>query len=145
MSKYGIGVLLFVVCSFGQRRVDPKNLYHRIICVTPLIGSGSANDPVRPKYAPWPLPVQQSPALPAAGTAPRQPSGILAYYYLPSDDGRLAIVEFVARSRTAFQPIVNDATIQVFEKGRVSRFSIEAALQKYRKNFSLDQFGMVMP
>jgi hypothetical protein len=70
---------------------------------------------------------------------------IIAFSYVPSDDGRFAIVEFVARTRSAFQPILNDPTIQTFEKGSVSNTVIETALRKYRKSFSLEQFGTVMP
>ena len=71
--------------------------------------------------------------------------GIIAFSYVLSDDGQSAIVEFVARSRSAFQPIFNDSSIQTFEEGVVTKAAIQAALQKYRKNFSLNQFGTVMP
>jgi hypothetical protein len=83
--------------------------------------------------APVPNPVTQS------------QGSIIAFSFVLSDDGQSAIVEFVAKSRSAFTPIFNDSSIQTFEKGTVSKATIEAALQKYRKNFSLDQFGMVMP
>ncbi len=137
-------LLLLTAAAFPQRRVDPKNIYHRIVCVTPLTGSGTATDPVRPKYAPWPLPVQQDQA-PTTRPMPNPQAGIIAFSYVPSDDGRFAIVEFVARSRSAFQPIFNDPTIQVFERGIVNKTVIEAAVQKFRKNFNLEQFGTVMP
>jgi len=77
--------------------------------------------------------------------ATQNQTGIIAFSYLPSDDGQHAIVEFVARSRAAFQPIFADSTIPTFEKGQVSKSVIEKALQKYRKSFNLDQFGTVMP
>jgi len=64
---------------------------------------------------------------------------------VPSDDGRYAIAEFVAYNRSAFQAIFNDKSITVFEKGSATKAAIEAALQQYRKSFSLDQFGTVMP
>ena len=147
MSRYITALLLSaVIAANAQRRVDPKNLYHRIICVTPLTGSGTAGDPLRPKYAPWPLtapanvPTNQ-PMTPAVANQ----TGIIAFSFVPSDDGRLAIVEFVARARAAFDPIFKDASIPVFEKGRVTNAVIETALRKYRKDFSLEQFGMVTP
>ena len=146
MIRYVCCLLLATTLLPAQRRVDPKNIYHRIICVTPLTGSGTAADPVRPKYAPWPLPVQASFTAKAAPTpGPRKQVSIIAFSYVPSDDGRFAIVEFVARTRSAFQPILNDPTIQTFEKGSVSNTVIETALRKYRKSFSLEQFGTVMP
>ena len=137
-------LLLLTAAGFPQRRVDPKNTYHRVICVVPLTGSGTAADPTRPKYAPWPLPVQQIQST-TTQPMPDPPAGIIAFSYVPSDDGRLAIVEFVARARSAFQPIFNDSTIQVFEKGIASKTTIEAALQRYRKDFNLEKFGTVMP
>jgi hypothetical protein len=101
-----------------------------MICVTPLTGNGTAADPVRPKYAPWPLPVQASFTAKAPTPGPLKQASIIAFSYVPSDDGRFAIVEFVARARSAFQSILNDPTIQTFEKGSVSNTVIETALRK---------------
>jgi hypothetical protein len=139
--------MMVAAAVFAQQRpVDPKNIYHRLIAITPLVGSGSALDPTRPKYAPWPLPAPtMSTATPITPAMLQQQAGIIAFSYLPSDDGQFAIVEFVARSRAAFQPIFADSTIPTFEKGQVSKSVIETALQKYRKGFSLDTFGTVMP
>jgi hypothetical protein len=139
-----IGLLMLAGIVCAQHSVDPKNLYHRIICVTPLTGSGTATDPVRPKYAPWPMPVPQ--VTTATLAAAIQPQGdIIAFSYVLSDDGKSAIVEFVARSRAAFSPILADSSIQTFEKGVVNNSAIEAAMQKYRKAFTLEHFGTVMP
>ena len=138
------GLLVLASLAIAQHPVDLKNLYHRVICVTPLTGSGIATDPVRPKYAPWPLPVAQM-GTPVPNPAMQTQGGIIAFSYVLSDDGQSAIVEFVARSRSAFQAIFNDSSIQTFEEGTVSKAAIETALQKYRKNFNLDQFGTVMP
>jgi len=138
----GLLMLAGVVCA--QHSVDPKNLYHRIVCVTPLTGSGTATDPVRPKYAPWPLPVPEV-GTPAPTPAMQTQGGITAFSYVLSDDGQHAIVEFVARNRSAFTAIFNDSSVQTFEKGQVTKTAIETAIQKYRKNFSLDQFGTLMP
>ena len=72
-------------------------------------------------------------------------SGILAYYHEPSDDGRFALVEYVAYNRSALQAILNDTSITVFIKGVASKSTIETALKQYRKDFDLDKFGVVMP
>jgi hypothetical protein len=135
-------LLILTAASVAQRRVDPKYIYHRVICVTPLTGAGSATDPFRPKYAPWPMPSQTPVAL---TPAKQRQTGIIAFSFVPSDDGRLAIAEFVAFDRSAFQPIFNDASITVFERGRVSNAVIQTALQKHRKDFNLERFGTVMP
>ena len=136
-------LLLLTAAAFPQRQVDRKNIYERVICVTPFDGNGTAADPRRPKYTPWPL------SAPDARTritpAGEKQAGIIAFSYVPSDDGRFAIVEFVARHRAAFQAILNDPSVTTFERGSTSKAVIEAALQKYRKSFNLDQFGTVMP
>jgi hypothetical protein len=125
----GVLALALVVCA--QRRVDPRNTYHRIICVVPLEGSGTSADPTRPKYAPWPV--------------SQDPAGIIGFYFEPTDDGKSAVVEFIAQNRAALQTVLNDKTIQAFEKGMASQATIDAAIQPFRKDFSLETFGMVMP
>lgn len=125
------GVLAFVCLLSGQRRVDPRNLYNRVICVVPIVGAGTSDDPKRPRYAPWP--------------SSQDPNGILAYYWVPSDDGKSAVVEFIARNRGAFTQLLNDKTITLFEEGRTPKENIEAALKLVRKTFSFETNRMVMP
>ena len=121
--------LTLVVCA--QRRVDPRNAFNRVIAVVPLIGSGTAADPKRPEYAPWPV--------------NQDPNGIIGFIYEPTDNGKSAVVEFVAQNRAAFAAILADKTIQVFQKGSASKASIESAIKQVRGDFTLDSFGMVMP
>jgi hypothetical protein len=92
-----IGVLALAPVVCAQRRVDPRNTYHRVICVVPLVGSGTAADPTRPQYAPWP--------------ASHDPTGIIGFYFETTDNGKSAVVEFVAQNRAALQTILNDKTI----------------------------------
>ena len=125
----GLLMLSGVVCA--QHSVDPRNTYHRVICVVPMIGSGTVADPHRPKYAPVP------------GSASQD--GIVGFTEVPTDDGKSAIVEFVARKRSALLPILADTTITAYEKGSQSASAIETALQKLKKGFSLVQFEVVMP
>jgi hypothetical protein len=116
---------------FAQRRVDPRNTYNRVIAIVPLTGAGTPSDPKRPKYAPWP--------------ATQDPNGILAFVFEPTDDGKSAVVEFVAQNRAAFASLLADKTIQIYRKGEASKPAIEAAIKQVRKDFTLDTFGMVMP
>jgi hypothetical protein len=125
----GLLALTAVVCA--QRRVDPRNTYTRVICVVPFTGKGTPADPKRPAYAPWP--------------PSRDVNGIVAFYYLPTDDGQSAVVEFAARSRAAFQSLLNDSTITVFELGQTKRSDVETAIRKSRRDFDLEKFGLVMP
>jgi hypothetical protein len=126
-----IALLALASVVSAQRRVDPRNTYSRVIAVVGFVGTGTSSDPRRPQYAPWP--------------PSQDPSGIIAFSYIPSDDGKFALVELVARDRAAFQPLFNDKTITVFEKGRANKSQIESTLKLYRKDFSLDTFGTVMP
>jgi hypothetical protein len=132
MAKHLIVLLLGLTCFVhAQRRVDPKNAYVRVIGVVAMAGKGTADDPRRPQYAAWP--------------PSQDPNGIIGFFFQPSDDGKYAVVEFVARSRAAFQTLFNDRTIQLYEEGRQSKASIEAAIRPYRKDFDLTKFGVVMP
>lgn len=129
-------LLLFAPCNFAQRRVDLRNTYQRLLCVVPIIGSGTAADPRRPEFAP----------LPQRGRAPSR-NGILAFSFQPSDDGKYALVEFVARDRSALRDILNSKRpdVKVFEKGKVKREDVEKEFRKYRKDFDLNKFGVGLP
>jgi hypothetical protein len=131
-QKITFGLLVLAAVVSAQHRVDPRNTYYRVIAVVPLsAGSGTPDDPKRPQYAPWP--------------PSRSQTGIIAYSQQLSDDGKLALVEFVARDRAAFQAIFNDKTIKFFEKGKSKRQDIETELKKYKKDFDLNKFGTVVP
>lgn len=110
----------------------PRNTYSRIIAFVPYVGKGTYTDPKRPEYAPGPLTSQSV-------------TNIIGYSHVASDDGQYAIVEFIARDRSAFQVIFNDKTVTYFEKGKDQASVIEAALQKYRKDYTLAKYGTVMP
>jgi hypothetical protein len=98
-----------------------------------MVGKGTPADPKRPQYAPWPPTVSPSRI------------AIIAYSHQISDDGKYALVEFVARDRSAFQAIFNDKSVTVFEKGKDKKPDIEKGLKKYKKDFDLSKFGMVLP
>ncbi len=36
----------------AQQRVDARNLYERVICIVPMAGRGTYEDPKRPLFAP---------------------------------------------------------------------------------------------
>src|SRR5213080_3791915 len=105
MEKRLTIVFLGLACVVhAQRRVDPKNSYVRVIGVVPIAGKGTADDPRRPQYASWP--------------PSQDPNGIVAFFFQPSDDGKFAVVEFVGRTRSAFQALFNDKSIQLFEESK---------------------------
>jgi hypothetical protein len=129
-----LGLLLTASICAGQRKVDPRYTYVRIICVVPIVGQGTAADPKRPQYAP---------AAAVQGMPGR--SGIIGFAQQISDDGKYALVEYVARDKAAFQAILSDKQVKVFFKGTDKKDDIEKDLKKYKKDFDLNKFGLVMP
>jgi len=115
-----------------RHSVSARNRYHRIICVVPLVGAGTALDPKRPKYTP--IDVNQAPSL----------KGIIAFQQIPTDDKNFAIVELVAADINVLSPILNDKSLRVFQRGLHSRAVIEQEIKLVRKDFDLTQFGMVV-
>src|SRR5262249_16081540 len=137
--KRASAILLLLSClGWTQHRVDPRNTYQRLICVVPINnGTGSVADPKRPAYAPG------APVSAAARQAGQ--SRIIAYSQQISDDGHFALVEYIARDRSAFAPILADKSIKVFIKGDSSKDEIERELKKYKKDFDLEKFGLIVP
>jgi len=139
MSSLGRVAALAVflcLCGFAQnRKVDSRNQHERLIALVPFVGSGTMEDPKRPMFAPRPGEV-----------APGSKTGIVAFHFIPTDDGSMAIVELVARDKAAFAAILasNVSGALFFLRGRDDKAAVEAALQKYRKDFTLDKFGEVV-
>ena len=140
IRKFSPAVLLLsflCVQLRAQPRVDARSTYERVRAVVPvIIEQGTFDDPKRPMYAPSPAEVQ-------AAMVTRQ--GILGFSYVASDDGHFALVEFVARDRSAFQVILADTSVKSFLKGRDKREDMEAEFLKHKKNFDFAHFGVRMP
>jgi hypothetical protein len=127
-----IPIYLLAALSSAQPRVSLRDTHERIIAIVPMTGAGAAADPRRPMF---------TPARQAMPAAPDRAS-LLAWSYVPSDDGKWAIVEFVARDRAAFAPLLANKSYKIFEKGKAKRADVEAELRKHRKDFDLKQFGV---
>ena len=138
-----MAVRLFVVvvclCApmLAQQRVDARKTHERVLCVVPMVGSGTPDDPRRPQYAP----------LPSSSAAPPAADGIIAFTFQVSDDGNLALAEFVALNRDAFRDLLADTNpnIKVFFKGKDKRSDIEAEFKKHKKDIDLNSFRVVVP
>lgn len=91
-----------------------------------MTGAGTYADLRRPFFAP----------------KPGERSAIFTSSYALADDGQTAIVEFVAKSPTAFDVIKQDARFRDkhFEKGKSKKADIERKLKKYKKNFDWVKF-----
>jgi hypothetical protein len=122
----------------AQPRVDSRNSYERIFVVLPLIGTGTVEDPIRPSVIPSP----QSASPTALSVAPAgSQSRILAYTWVPSDDGKFALTEIVMRDRSAFSGIQALPGVRAFIKGVNARADIETEFKVYKKDFDLTKFG----
>lgn len=104
------------------------------MAIVPTTGKGTFADPIRPQFAPLPT---------ALNTKAR--SGILGFSFVLSDDGKYALVEYVARDHSAIQPILATPSVKSFSKGKDTRASIEAEFKKYKKDFDITHFGVRMP
>ena len=132
-----VSLLIFAGRPAAAQHVDGRQVFERVYAVVPLVGAGTADHPRRPAYAPL---------RPARGTAP-DVNGIIGYTMQVSDDGKFALVEFVARDRLAFRALFADTRpeVKVFEKGKASRATIEAAFRLVKKDFTLDKLGVALP
>jgi len=130
--RFVVAVLCFAAALPAQRSVDSGNSYYRVIAVVPFV-AGSAGVSAWPKHVPMTAPSETAP-------------GIIAYACERSDDGKHAIIELVSVNRAALAEILADHApgVLVFEKSRVPRQQIEAAIQPYRKGFSRSHFGVAV-
>jgi hypothetical protein len=148
---YRAAVCLGLICSLygagpvpqknvAQQRVNPRNAYVRIVAVVPLIGTGSKEDPIRPDYVPAPAPRGSKLSRP-------DPAGIIGFHFVMSDDKKHAIVEYVARDRSAFNRLMADRRpdVKVFDKGRAQRSEMDVELKKHKTNINLDQLMVRVP
>jgi hypothetical protein len=115
-------------------------MHERLLCVVPIVGTGTPDDPRRPMFAPLPgarKAVENADDSPAA-------EGIIAFSFEESDDGRYALVEFVARDRAAFDRITKDKSsdIKVFREDKDQRDEIEREFRKHKRSFRLDRPGV---
>jgi len=152
----------------AQKAVDPSRRYYRVIALIHLTGSGKAGDPVVPEYVVQGVATAQAGLQAAATAATSQPTaaarpqaaasgsagqptapapmasrpGVLGWAMQVTDDGKMAIVQMVAADHHAFDSILADTRpeILVYEIGKADPATIQAALQKYKANFNLSSF-----
>ena len=133
----GVNVTCALLCLlapvYAQKyHVDPRNTYERVLAIVPwAAGSGTHGDPKRPLYAPAP-----------AQTNPASRSGILAFQCVASDDGKLALCEFVARDGNALRPLLGDPAVKAFLKGRDNIENAVSEFRKHKKDFDINQLGV---
>jgi hypothetical protein len=114
-------------------------IYERLICVVPIVGTGTVDDPKRPMFVPLPGHAAAD-ARPSKGFS--DPPAIVGFHSVLSDDGQSAIVEFIARDRAAFKPILAQPANLLFSADPHLQPSatLLQQLRKFNKNFNLASF-----
>jgi hypothetical protein len=152
-------VCLFAIVGAVQAQppVSPRNSYERILVILPIVGSGTAADPLRPSLIPAPgsatpnilniatsaptsAQVTKKDVTVTATTAPQ--NLILGYTWVPSDDGKFALSEIVMRDRSAFPSITALPGVTAFVKGVDKLTDVQTAFQQYKKDFDITKFGV---
>ncbi len=127
----------FISTAYPQNsvtRVDPMNMYERVLAVIPITGQGTSTDPKRPLLTPI-----------TAQIVPGSHSGILAFHYIESDDGHFALVEIVAKDRASLQPFLGEPTAKCFLKGRDKLEDAVKEFQKHSSSFDINKFMVRVP
>ena len=133
MSLFRAGaILLTVVIGLfaGERYVSPLNTYFRVYAIVPVVGSGTAADPVRPMYVPVPSQIGRA-------------SGIIGFNSQLSEDGKTALIEIVARNRSVLAKMLADTSIQTFVKGVATPAAVQSAFQPHKASFNFATFDEV--
>ena len=138
-----VGVCLLVNFSWAgpPNRAGSGAAYQRIICVVPLIGAGTLDDPKRPLFTPVAGRTSTDPELSSLPVSKgfKEPPAIVAYQSLVSDDGQSAIVEYVARDRATFGPLLTNNSIKIFDRQTTKAADLIRELRKFKKDFNLRQ------
>ena len=140
-----LGGIAIVWGLWGQQRLDSRLMGERLLLVVPMVGAGTAEDPVRPMLAPITEAPETAGQTPAAGTSPKLPAEvkILSWRYEASDDGKTALLELVAKDRTALDAIkaLNRSDVKIFVVGKATKAEIEAEFRKVKPGFDAGKFG----
>ena len=91
-----------------------------------MTGVGTPSDPRRPLFAP----------------VPSQPNGIVGFSFQEGDDGKTAVVEFVARSASELRAIEVDPRMKCFSPLKHKKQDAEKELKKAKKDFDFSKFGV---
>lgn len=166
MSLAKVPVLIYIlvtgVAALAQLRpLPPEMLGERIYALVPMVGTGKAGDYIRPKHMPQP------PAEPRTGPGQTEAAPVVedldllqpeektrkererfearkrligAFSYVLVDDGKRAIVEFVASDEAAFEEILKDPEVKVFKKkeflsSAAKREEAEGEFKRAKKDF----------
>ena len=132
------GVCLFAGGLRAETHGSAGSGGQKLLCVVPMVGAGTLDDPRRPMFTPGRSEAALAPAASSLGfaEAPR----IQSFHAAISDDNASAIVEFVAHDPAAFKDIKASSEAKVFDRQKNRASDVQGILQKYKKDFRLEQF-----
>ena len=124
--------------------LDIGQTYERVVIVCPLIGKGTSADPRRPTIVPANLKNDAKEREKAFGT-----DVVMAYAWVPGDDGKSAIVEIVVRDTAAMKEFLREAgkvaALSVLERGKQTPAALDSELRKVKKDFNRRYLRAVAP
>ena len=106
------------------RKVDPQVTHERIIGIMPIVGTGTIKDPKHPLYSDL--------------------VGLTGFTAELSDDGRFALVEFVAKDSKVLTALVNSGQ-RLERKDSAAKDALLEEFKRYKRNFKPERFGLAIP
>jgi len=143
------GVVCLSLSSLAAQNALPTALdigqtYERIVVVCPLVGKGTYADPRRPALVPASVKHQAKDRQGAVGL-----DVVMAYAWVPSDDGKSAIVEIVVRDTAAVKEFTREASkvaaVSLFERAKQTPAALDTELRKVKKDFDRRSLRAVAP
>ncbi len=143
------GVVLVSLSSLVAQNALPTALdigqtYERVVVVCPLTSKGTYADPRRPEIVPAKLKQDAKEREKAVGL-----DVVMAYAWVPSDDGKSAIVEIVVRDPAAMKEFLREAgkvaAVTLFERGKQTPAVLDTELRKVKKDFNRRYLRAVAP
>ena len=125
--QYLLTIIAIPSLLLGQaqfRKVDPQLTHERIIAIVPMVGAGTAKNPKHPLYSDL--------------------EGLTGFTAEISDDGRFALVEFVAKESKFLIPLANSGQRQE-RKDSHNKDAVLEELKLYKRNFKPERFGLAIP
>ena len=122
LAIIAIPSLLMAQAQF--RKVDPQLTHERITTILPMVGAGTLKSPKHPLYSDL--------------------DGITGFTAEISDDGRFALVEFVAKESKHLTTIVNSGQRQE-RKDSPNKDAVLEEFKRYKRNFKPERFGLAIP
>ena len=122
LAIIAIPSLLLAQAQF--RKVDPQLTHERIIAIVPMVGAGTVKNPKHPLFS--------------------DQDGLTGFTAEISDDGRFALVEFVAKESKFLTAIANSGERQE-RKDSPNKDALLEEFKRYKRNFKPERFGLTIP